>query len=289
MKTSASHPIADEDFAFVRSFVRVRAGLMLAPEKRYLVESRLAPVCRRLGLAGLSDLVRQLRAGRDRALERAVVEAMMTNETLFFRDGVAFSMVGQSVLPDLIAARAATRRLRIWCAACSSGQEPYSIAMMLDGMADKIAGWQVEILATDISEDVLERARTGRYSQFEVQRGLPIRQLLHYFRQAGENWEITPRIRDMVRFEPINLIQDFGRLGRFDLVLCRNVLIYFDNATKTQILGRLAQVLAPDGALMLGSAETTLGLTDQLVPDKRYKGLYMRANGAASAPLRATG
>ncbi len=289
MKADPAKPIVDDDFAFVRSFVRARAGLMLSPEKRYLVESRLGPVCRKLGMPDLSGLVRNLRAGRDRALERAVVEAMMTNETLFFRDGAAFSVVSQSVLPGLIADRAAQRRLRVWCSACSTGQEPYSIAMALDAMADRLAGWQVEIVATDISEEVLERARAGRYSQFEVQRGLPIRQLLQYFRQHGETWEISQRIRDMVRFEPINLIQDFGRLGRFDLILCRNVLIYFDNATKSQILGRLAQSLVTDGALMLGSAETVIGLTDQLVPDKRYKGLYARANGAKAAPLRAAG
>ena len=185
-------------------------------------------------------------------------------------------------MPALLAARASQRRIRIWCAAASSGQEPYSLAMCLKEMAAKLAGWRVDIVATDISRDVLEKANAGIYSQFEVQRGLPVQHLIKYFVQKGETWQITPDIRAMVEFRPFNLLNDFMPLGNFDVVFCRNVLIYFDQPTKLDILNRIARVMPKDGYLMLGAAETVVGLTEAFKPSSDRRGLY----AVAGAPER---
>jgi chemotaxis protein methyltransferase CheR len=264
------------EFDFLRVFLKSRSGLSLTPEKRYLVESRLGPVCRRFELESLSELTAGLRGGRDSDLETAVIEAMTTNETFFFRDKVPFDLFREVLLPYYLTARAGTRRLRIWCAAASTGQEPYSLAMILNEAAPRLAGWHVEIVGTDISGDVLERARAGLYSQFEVQRGLPIQLLLRYFTQVGDQWQIAPQIRAMVSFRPLNLVKDFAALGSFDVIFCRNVLIYFDGPTKADVLKRLASALTPDGAVLLGAAETVLGLTGALSPDPDQRGLYVR-------------
>lgn len=276
------------DFEFLRAFLKARSGLALTPEKRYLVESRLGPVCRRLELDSLSDLVRGLKGGRDPDLENAVVEAMTTNETFFFRDKAPFELFRDVVLPRYLKSRAATRRLRIWCAAASTGQEPYSLAMMLNEAAARLAGWQVEIVATDISNEVLDKARAGLYTQFEVQRGLPIQLLLKYFTQVGDLWQIAPQIRGMVNFKSLNLIKDFNHLGQFDIIYCRNVLIYFDAPTKTDVLRRLAGAMPPDGTLLLGAAETVLGLTDALSPEPEHRGLYVKGRPVIEprAPMR---
>jgi chemotaxis protein methyltransferase CheR len=276
------------DFEFLRAFLKARSGLALTAEKRYLVESRLGPVCRRLELDSLSDLVRGLKGGRDPDLENAVVEAMTTNETFFFRDKAPFELFRDVVLPRYLKSRAATRRLRIWCAAASTGQEPYSLAMMLNEAAARLAGWQVEIVATDISNEVLDKARAGLYTQFEVQRGLPIQLLLKYFTQVGDLWQIAPQIRGMVNFKSLNLIKDFNHLGQFDIIYCRNVLIYFDAPTKTDVLRRLAGAMPPDGTLLLGAAETVLGLTDALSPEPEHRGLYVKGRPVIEprAPMR---
>jgi chemotaxis protein methyltransferase CheR len=265
------------DFEFLRGFLKARSGLSLTTEKRYLIESRLGPVCRRFEIDDLSELARGLKGGRDPDLEKAVVEAMTTNETFFFRDKLPFDLFRDVLLPRYLTARAGVRRLRIWCAAASSGQEPYSLAMLLNEAALQHAGWRVEIIATDISTQVLEKARAGLYSQFEVQRGLPIQLLLKYFTQVGDQWQIASSIRQMVDFRPLNLIKDFGALGTFDIVYCRNVLIYFDSPTKTDVLKRLANCMPTDGALLLGAAETVIGLTDALTPDPHHRGLYARS------------
>lgn len=262
------------DFDFLRTLLHLRSGLSLSQEKRYLVESRLGILCRRHGIAGLEALVRRLRLENDRALEGAVVEAMTTNETLFFRDRIPFDLFRDVILPEKLAANAATRSLRIWCAAVSSGQEAYSLAMILDDMAARLAGWKIEIIGTDISSEVLDRARAGLYSQFEVQRGLPIQLLLKYFTQEGDKWRIAERIRAMVELKPHNLLESNGHLGQFDVIFCRNVLIYFDVPTKAKVMGSLAQRLAPDGAFLLGAAETVIGITTTIVPDKLHRGLY---------------
>ena len=263
-----------EDFDYLRKLLRERSGLVLAVEKQYLAESRLLPVARRHGMSTLTELVAALKARAATTLASEVVDAMTTNETFFFRDKVPFEHLRDTVLPALIAARAREKRIRIWCAAASTGQEPYSIAMTLKGMEAQLAGFRVDILATDLVGDMLERARTGIYSQFEVQRGLPIQMLVKYFRQDGESWQIVPELRNMVQFRTLNLLNDFSPLGRFDLVFCRNVLIYFDQPAKTQVLDRLARQMPDDGYLILGAAETVVGLTDAFKPVAERRGLY---------------
>ena len=272
------------DYDFVRKRLKERSGLVLSADKQYLVESRLLPVARKAGLANLGELVDALKCGRDDALLTAVVEAMATNETLFFRDKIPFEHFRTIIMPALIAARRGARSIRIWCAAASTGQEPYSLAMCLKEMAGQIAGWRIDILATDLSNGVLEKARQGLYSQFEVQRGLPIQLLIKHFTQIGELWQIAPEIRAMVKYRQLNLLSDFSHLGTFDLIFCRNVLIYFNQETKIDVLDRLARVTASDGYLVLGAAETVVGLTDsfKIVGDKH--GLYA-PNARSPKPL----
>jgi chemotaxis protein methyltransferase CheR len=260
-----------QDFDYLRALLKQRSGLVLSADKQYLAESRLLPIARRHGMASLGELIGKLRSASSTALQIEVTEAMTTNETLFFRDKIPFDNFRDMVLPKLLAARACEKRLRIWCTAASSGQEPYSLAMILQEKASALAGWRVDILATDLSGEVLEKAKSGVYTQFEVQRGLPIELLVKYFTQTGELWQIAPGLREMVHFRPINLLNDFSVLGTFDVVFCRNVLIYFDQETKSDVLERLARQIAADGFLVLGAAETVIGLSDafRTVPDKR--------------------
>jgi chemotaxis protein methyltransferase CheR len=268
----------DDDFDFVARLLKERSGLVLTRDKAYLLESRLQPVARRHGLETLDAIVAALR-GRPPAspLARDVIEAMTTNESFFFRDIKPFDQFRTFVLPQLLASRAATRTLRIWSAACSSGQEPYSLAMILDQEKARLANWRVEILATDLSTEILDKAKAGSYTQFEVQRGLPIQFLLKYFKQHGDRWEVDPVLRSAVQFRQFNLLDDPASLGRFDVIFCRNVLIYFDQPTKSLILERMARILAPDGFLYLGGAETVLGLTDKLQPAPDNRGIYIPA------------
>ncbi|HEY6833084.1 MAG TPA: protein-glutamate O-methyltransferase CheR, partial [Pseudolabrys sp.] len=246
------------DFDYLRKLLRDRSGLVLAVEKLYLAESRLLPVARRHGMTTLTELVAKLR-GPSVALTAEVVEAMTTNETFFFRDKIPFEHVRDTILPALVAARAREKRIRIWCTAASTGQEPYSIAMALKNLGAALDGFRIDILATDLSIDVLERAKAGIYSQFEVQRGLPIQLLVKHFGKVGEHWQVAQDLRDMVQFRTLNLLNDFSPLGTFDLVFCRNVLIYFDQPTKTGVLNRLARQMPDDAFLVLGAAETVVG------------------------------
>lgn len=272
--------MTEADFDFLRMLLHQRSGLALSQDKRYLAESRLGMLCRRRQIDGLGALVQTLRSGADRALETAVIEAMTTNETLFFRDRSPFDLFRDVVLPEKLAANAATRSLRIWCAAVSTGQEAYSLAMILDDMAARLAGWKIEILGTDISSEVLEKARAGVYSQFEVQRGLPIQSLLRHFTQEGDKWRVNERIRAMVDLRVHNLLERNAQFGQFDVIFCRNVLIYFDVATKSRVMGALAQRLAPDGVFVLGAAETVIGITTTIVPDNAHRGLYRESRSA---------
>jgi chemotaxis protein methyltransferase CheR len=260
--------------------------LVLSVDKHYLLESRLLPVARRAGLAGLAELVHRLLSDDCEALAAEVVEAMTTNESFFFRDKIPFEHFRDTIIPRLIAARSHRRRIRIWCAAASTGQEPYSLALSIKEMGDRLSGWNVEIIATDISNEALRRARSGIYSQFEVQRGLPIMLLLKHFKQIGENWQIGPDIRAMVQFRALNLISDFAHLGVFDLVFCRNVLIYFDQPTKINVLDRLAQNLDREGYLVLGAAETVVGLSENLKPVPDCRGLYAHCAAMKAPALR---
>jgi chemotaxis protein methyltransferase CheR len=274
----------DSEFEFLCGFLKAQSGLSLGADKRYLVDSRLGAICRRYKLASLSEMVAKLRGQpRNPELEKAVIEAMTTNETFFFRDKTPFDLFSTVLLPQMMAARAATKKIRIWCAASSTGQEPYSLAMIANDMGARLAGWKVEIVATDIAEDVLEKAKAGIYSQFEVQRGLPINFLLKYFKQNGDIWQIAPNIRAMVDFKPLNLIKDFSHMGTFDIIYCRNVLIYFTPETKGNVMKRLSQCLSPDGALLLGAAESVIGLTDALIPSPDHRGLFLRNTSAAKA------
>jgi chemotaxis protein methyltransferase CheR len=277
------------DYDFLRKCLKERSGLVLSADKQYLVESRLVPVARKSGLGSLGELVAALRRGNAEALETAVVEAMMTHESFFFRDRTPFDNFRSTVLPALLAARQASRAIRIWCAAASSGQEPYSLAMSLRELQHDVAGWRFEVIATDLSNGVLEKARQGIYSQFEVQRGLPIQLLVRYFTQVGDMWQIAPEIRAMVKYQQLNLLSDFHRLGLFDLIFCRNVLIYFDQETKINVLNRLVQVTASDGYLVLGAAETVVGLTDSFKIMAELRGLYMPNPHAGKRPVPSAG
>ena len=270
------------DYEYLRKLLKDHSGLDLSADKQYLIESRLLPLSRKSGLAGISELVQKMKAGSP-SLVAQVVEAMTTNETFFFRDKVPFDHFRDSIMPEIIKARAARKSIRIWCAAGSTGQEPYSLAMSLKEMSAALAGWRVEIIATDLSQEVLEKSKAGIYSQFEVQRGLPIQLLVKYFKQNGELWQISPDIRVMVQHRQLNLLHDFSQLGVFDVIFCRNVLIYFDQDTKISIFGRLAKTMEADGFLVLGAAETVVGLTDVFKPFPDKRGLY-RPSGARVAP-----
>ena len=270
------------DYEYLRKLLKERSGLDLSADKQYLVESRLVPLARKASLPGIPELVQKMKSGAD-ALTTEVVEAMTTNETFFFRDKIPFDHLKEAVLPALVQARAARRALRIWCAASSTGQEPYSIAMCLKEAGSMLAGWRTEIVATDLSLGVLEKSKAGIFSQFEVQRGLPIQLLVKYFTQNGELWQLNAEIRGMVQHRQLNLLQDFSHLGMFDIIFCRNVLIYFDHDTKVNIFERIARMLEPDGVLALGAAESVVGITNAFKPYPERRGLYC-PNTAPVAP-----
>jgi chemotaxis protein methyltransferase CheR len=267
--------VTPQDFDYLRQLLRQRSGLVLSAEKQYLAESRLLPVARKHGLGSLTELVVRLKAATSATIGVEVVEAMTTNESFFFRDKIPFEHFRDTIMPALLAARAREKRIRIWCTACATGQEPYSLAMSLKTIGPALAGWKVEIVATDISHEVLAKAKAGIYNQFEVQRGLPIQSLVKFFAQVGEAWQVAPEIRGMVQFRQLNLLNDFSGLGTFDLVFCRNVLIYFDQDTKIDMLNRLVRQMPSDGFLILGSAETVVGLTEAFKPMPERRGLYV--------------
>lgn len=275
-----------EDYEFISGFLSQSSGLALGPGKEYLVEARLVPLAQSLGLADFNHLIRELRKGRDRQLSSAVTEAMTTNETSFFRDKTPFEELRERLIPALISARSAQRKLRIWCAAGSTGQEPYSIRMIIDDHFPALRDWAVEVIATDISQAMIDRAQEGVYTQFEVQRGLPIQLLVKHFEQVTNGWRIKEPLRRAVSWRKLNLIDDFSHLGHFDIVFCRNVLIYFDASTKRVILDRISRILRTDGFLLLGAAETVLGISDEFTRDRSCSAaIYLRSR-AALAPAR---
>jgi chemotaxis protein methyltransferase CheR len=276
--------VTASDYEYLRKLLRDHSGLDLSADKQYLIESRLLPLSHKSGLSGIGELVQKIKGGCA-ATTAQVVEAMTTNETSFFRDKAPFDHFRDAIMPEILQARAGRRRVRIWCAAGSTGQEPYSLAMCVKEMGAAVAGWRIEIIATDLSQEVLEKSKAGIYSQFEVQRGLPIQLLVKYFKQMGQLWHINADIRAMVQHRPLNLLHDYSRLGVFDVIFCRNVLIYFDQATKTSVFGRLAKATEADGFLVLGAAETVVGLTDVFKPYADRRGVY-RPSGAP-APMAA--
>lgn len=262
------------------TLLKERSGLTLTSDKAYLLESRLTPVARRRGMSGLADLITALRTRPSADMTSEVIEAMTTNESFFFRDGTPFETLRKVILPRLQTTRAQKRSLRIWCAAASTGQEPMSIAMILDELAMQFAGWSIEMIGTDLSRNALSRAEAGVYSQFEVQRGLPIQQLMKYFEKDGEAWKVSPRLRGMVKYRQFNLLDSMASMGQFDIIFCRNVLIYFDPPTKGRVLEGLRGQLAADGSLFLGAAETVLGLTKAFRPVREHRGLYVPQESA---------
>jgi chemotaxis protein methyltransferase CheR len=268
--------MTEQEYAFVAKLLRDRCALVLDPGKEYLLETRLGPVARKHGIASVTELIGKLRLDAIDGLSTEVVEAMVTTETSFFRDVHPFETLRKTVLPELIQARQAERRLNIWCAASSSGQEPYTLALILKEYCRDLTGWAVNLLATDISQDMLRRSKEGRYSQLEVNRGLPVELLLKYFRQEGVHWQLRDDVRSMVSFRQVNLAQPFPLLPPMDLIMLRNVMIYFDTATKKTILRQIARVLRPDGYLVLGGAETTFGLDDGYRRVETLKGGFYR-------------
>lgn len=253
--------LTPKDFELVRNLVFKQAGIVLDTGKDYLIESRLAGLARKAQVASIAQLMQKLTA-RHSATERDVVDAMTTNETSFFRDTHPFDALRKSILPDLGSQHANDRTLNIWCAASSTGQEPYTIAMMLRETIPGIDKWKLTFIASDLSRDVLDRARSGKYSQLEINRGLPAPLLVKYFRKTGIEWEVIPELRKMIDFREINLLEQWPVMPALDLVFIRNVLIYFNQETKKQILGRIRRLMRPSAYLFLGGAETTLNLDD---------------------------
>ncbi len=275
------------DFEYLAGILKDRSGLSIGPDKTYLLESRLTPVARKNNLDDLDALVAEVRRSKKEALLCEITEAMTTNESFFFRDATPFEIFEKVILPQLLETRASRKSLRIWSAACSTGQEAYSLSMILREMAPQLAGWRIEIVGTDISNEVLEKAKVGIYSQFEVQRGLPIQLLMKYFTQVNELWQIDASIRAMVSYKEFNLLKDLKALGNFDIIFCRNVLIYFDQPTKTKVLNAMSDILAPDGCLFMGAAETVLGISDVFQPIPGQRGVYNMAHNtdkSAQAP-----
>ncbi|ACI99151.1 protein-glutamate O-methyltransferase [Rhodospirillum centenum] len=270
-----------EDFDMFCTLLKQRSGLVLTKDKAYLLESRLMPIARKWSVKGLDELAAMIRTRKDEALLRDITEAMTTNESSFFRDQKPFDLFKSVVLPLQMPSRQAKKSIRIWSAACSSGQEAYSLLMTLNDEGHKVAGWKFDIVGTDISAEMVAKAKAGLYTQFEVQRGLPITHLVKYFKQVGDKWQISDDLRSRVQFREYNLLSDLSPLGQFDVIFCRNVLIYFDQPTKTKVLEAMARMLPPDGVLYLGGAETVLGITDKFKPMEGQRGLYQLASAPA--------
>ncbi len=276
-------PASSESLTYLRDLIYRRSAIVLDADKQYLFDSRLSPLAREAGFASIDELVTGMRKDSGAALTRRVVEAMTTNETLFFRDVHPFEALKAKLVPELLRSRSAERSLRIWCAAASTGQEPYSIAMTLREHFPELANWDVKIVATDLNAAVLDRAREAKYRQLEVNRGLPAPFLLKYFERQTAEWQLNANIRSMVSFRELNLLDSWTNLGPQDIVFMRNVLIYFDIDTKRRLLGRLRQTLQPEGFLVLGGAETTTNLDDGYAPVRIGKGVYFQSKSAVRA------
>ena len=254
-----------EEFQNFSEFLRERSGVSLDPSKQYLVEARMAPLVEAAKLGSLAALVDRLRESEDPDLETRVVDEMMTNDTSFFRDVKPFEILRTEILPAQILTRDKERRLQIWSAACASGQEAYSIAILLLESFPELADWSIDFLATDISQAAIEKARNGSYSQLEVNRGLPPDLLRKYFTQSGIRWKVNDELREMVEFRELNLVSPLFEIPRADIVFARNVLLYFESDLKQKTLGLLRESMAPDAALFLGRAESPVGLDHELV------------------------
>ena len=274
--------ITKSDFDFVRDLVRRESAIVLEPGKEYLVEARLSLLAKSTGHNDLASIVRELRAAPTTQLSSSVIDSMTTNETSFLRDVAPFDALVTSVLPDLIKQRAAEQTLTIWSAACSSGQEPYSIAMLIRSRFPELASWRIKILATDVSGDMLAKAKAGRFAQIEVNRGLPAALLAKYFSRTGMGWDVSPEIRSMVEFRQLNLVRPIVGLPLMDIVFLRNVLIYFDVPTKQAVVEKVARMMAPGGYLFLGAAESLVNVHDGFVPGPFERaGCYTQRNATS--------
>jgi chemotaxis protein methyltransferase CheR len=261
-------------FEKIARFVNQKSGIQIPPSKAYMVETRLTPLLAKFNLTSLDNLAVQLELS-DAEIEQAVVDAMTTNESFFFRDRTPFQHFNQIMLPNLVEAKKATgEKLRIWCAAAATGQEPYSLAISIIENEKLLGDLEVEIIATDISSHALAIAQEGTYTQFEAQRGLSAERLITHFDQVGTNWQAKPHLKEMINFQKLNLLNSFAHLGRFDIIFCRNVLIYFDVETKADILDRMRTLMAPNGYLMLGAAETLIGITTHFAPTQAHQNLF---------------
>jgi chemotaxis protein methyltransferase CheR len=279
-----SQALSAAGFDTYATLLKSRSGLVIGTDKLYLLETRLASILKREKLRDLAALAERLRMPGNDAVAREVVEAMTTNESFFFRDDKPFQHFRRKALPGLLAVRPAGSPLRVWSAASSSGQEAYSIAMIIAECHASIGNRRIEIVGTDLAREQVGRSREGLYTQFEVQRGLPVRMLMRYFRKQEAGWRISEAIRAMVQFREWNLLGDLRALGQFDVVFCRNVLIYFDQPTKARVLGAVAQQMPADGLLYLGGAETVLGITSRFAPLASERGVYGLAAAAGSVP-----
>ena len=262
------------DFDYLRTLLKSASGLVLTDDKQYLIESRLLPVAKKLKFETIDAMVAELRRSEATSLKNQIVEAMTINESFFFRDKTPFDNFENIMLPDLLEAKKSQKHLRIWSAAASTGQEAYSLSMILKEYATELEGWRVEIIGTDLCSEALEKAKAGLYSQFEVQRGMPVKYLVKNFKQVGSMWQVNSNIRSSVQYRQFNLLNSFNLLGRFDIIFCRNVLIYFDKETKSDIISRMAKQTNPNCYLVLGASETLVGLNDSFGTVSNARGLY---------------
>lgn len=273
--------ISDSSCRILAGLLEARTGQQLTMSRRWRLETALSGILRERGIGSIDELITILVMGREPSLATRVVEALLNNETYFFRDRLPFDLLARQALPALAQRRAQSRRIRIWSAGCSTGQEAYSLAMLFADEPQKWAGWTIDILGTDVSENVVGRARAGTYTQFEVQRGLGIQQMIKWFEESADGWRAIETLRRTVRFQVHNLLEPAPHPGEFDIVLCRNVLLYLNEATRAKAFDRLASALAQDGWLMLGAGETVIGQTSRLEADRDSRGLYRHAGATA--------
>ena len=267
------------------SMLEARTGQQLSLSRRWRIDTALASIIRENGFSGMDELVSKVMSGQAPALTDQVVEALLNNETYFFRDKLPFDLLFGGPLKRLERARSSERRLSVWCAGCSTGQEAYSLAMSFAEEKARWQGWKIDIVGTDLSRSAIDRARAGSYSQFEVQRGLPVVQMIRWFEEDKGAWLVSRQLKDMVRFEVRNMNEPPPHPGKFDIILCRNILLYFTPEMRRQAFNRLAEAVAQDGTLMLGAGETVLGQTDRFMSDPEHRGLYIPSTGERQVSL----
>ncbi|GAA4017299.1 protein-glutamate O-methyltransferase CheR [Sphingomonas swuensis] len=276
-------PISDSSSRILAGLLEARTGQQLTMSRRWRLETALSQLLRERGIASIDELITILVMGREPSLSTRVVEALLNNETYFFRDRVPFDLLNTAALPELARRRESSRTLRVWSAGCSAGQEVYSLAMLFAEDPVRWSGWTIDILGTDVSSSIVDRARDGTYSQFEVQRGLGIQQMIRWFEETPNGWRAAEALRGKVRFQVHNILEGAPHPGRFDLVLCRNVLLYLEDKTRRAAFERLSSALAPDGWLMLGAGETVIGQAPALEADREMRGLYRHVAPASKA------